>query len=314
MPNMVNTIFFKLFEISTIEYKNAINKQYTDTKITIKNSGLRTLICKMRIKYDLDMELTKSITLEETYIILKQMEKRYGEGFLQKFSDSLDNNLKSNKYVKYLYKSLEYVFFHMYNEHVQINKEHIYIRTQPISLDKFEPLVQELLIHKNTSKQQSIMNPFNLWFKENYKNILTKKQLNYLMDPNTEMLNSTSKWQFRRSIAKRTLNFYNKQFNNATLKEIELQKKIHLLNNIIGSYNNPKEFINKIAYYINHDFISNIVYSVNINTYVLKQIAVAISNKNYMPSQKTLEILYQALKAKLDELKDRINTPVKMAI
>ena len=237
------------------------------------------------------------------------MQAKYGDKLLEAFYKSLEEDIKPNKYISYLYKALEYVFLHMYTKDIKSRtKPRIYINAQCIPLSQFEPQVQELLLNSNKVKQQQIQNPFNRWFVENKDNLLTEKQMDYIKNPNNPNLSRNHRYSFRKWIAKRVLKKYNQQFSNTSIKQVQFLKQYNLLQNILGSYDTPKDFINKITYFMDKDFVSSIIYSNNLTTKVLRELTIAYGDKRFIPSKSTLQSLYNLFSSKSDELNIKLNT------
>lgn len=308
--DIIDKIFFKLFLINTIEYPITINKQSVATKITIKDKFLRILMCKLTYKYkDLDPELITAGIMEVSYITLQKIKDRYSKEQWQEILLDLDDySLENTKDVTaYLRQSVINFFVDEYCTAEYKDGSRHYICVQCESLDSFEPKLRELLIHNATNVPQEMQNGFSLWFLKNKESLLTRKQLEYIEDPNTKDLDRHLRYLFRKRISNRIMKKYNFTFNNHDSKQIELLKKLNIIKNIIAS-SNPKVFSRHISYYLNHsDYISNLIYSYNLPTYVLKDLVKCTSINYYILHKTTLKAIYNLFTDEVEKINDKLN-------
>src|SRR5690606_19340983 len=151
---------------------------------------------------------------------------------------------------------------------------------------------------------------FSNWVYENYKNILTKKQIAFVEATEEERFTKYTRrdrWQYKNKIQRNLLRKYFKMDGMQYYRRLEYDlEKLSILRKLIKKAYNNKAFMSYILENLYTNYINDLVYGTRISTKAFKHLMYARLNPDYVPNAAILNELYEIILEDIEATKLRI--------
>ena len=292
---IINDIVNELIKINVFEYKNMQDKKVVD--YNCKNHQTVNAVikkCSGLCLRDWDYSILRDQTYASVFEAINKIAHNYTEAELKLiYSDihtkkqTITNQFLAGVYKKSIFDVKSKLSGHRKDGKSGMIPAHNYVEYTEENLQS--------IIEVSDEEQQLDIIFFISWFNQNKENFLTKKQLEFLEDPN---ITKTNKCTYRKRIFENTMKAYQQEFDNCENDRLnELESQIKTIEKILEA----EDFAAAYIKHRNKQFIIDAVIKIDLE--ILKAF-----NSGYRSYDKVIKPMRIALFNKLDELNNLLAT------
>ena len=292
---IINDIVNELIKINVFEYKNMQDKKVVD--YNCKNHQTVNAVikkCSGLCLRDWDYSILRDQTYASVFEAINKIAHNYTEAELKLiYSDihtkkqTITNQFLAGVYKKSIFDVKSKLSGHRKDGKSGMIPAHNYVEYTEENLQS--------IIEVSDEEQQLDIIFFISWFNQNKENFLTKKQLEFLEDPN---ITKTNKCTYRKRIFENTMKAYQQEFDNCENDRLnELESQIKTIEKILEA----EDFAAAYIKHRNKQFIIDAVIKIDLE--ILKAF-----NSGYRSYDKVIKPIRIALFNKLNELNNLLAT------
>jgi hypothetical protein len=292
---IINDIVNELIKINVFEYKNMQDKKVVD--YNCKNHQTVNAVikkCSGLCLRDWDYSILRDQTYASVFEAINKIANNYTEAELKLiYSDihtkkqTITNQFLAGVYKKSIFDVKSKLSGHRKDGKSGMIPAHNYVEYTEENLQS--------IIEVSDEEQQLDIIFFISWFNQNKENFLTKKQLEFLEDPN---ITKTNKCTYRKRIFENTMKAYQQEFDNCENDRLnEIESQIKTIEKILEA----EDFAAAYIKHRNKQFIIDAVIKIDLE--ILKAF-----NSGYRSYDKVIKPMRIALFNKLDELNNLLAT------
>lgn len=151
---------------------------------------------------------------------------------------------------------------------------------------------------------------FSHWVYENYRNILTTKQIAFVEATEEERFTNYTKrdrWKYKNIIQRNLLKKYFKMDGMQYYRRMEYDlEKLNILRKLRRKANDNKAFVSYILENLDTNYINELVYGTRISSKCFTHLQFARNNPDYVPNAAILNELYELILEDIEATKLRI--------
>lgn len=292
---IINDIVNELIKINVFEYKNMQDKKVVD--YNCKNHQTVNAVikkCSGLCLRDWDYSILRDQTYASVFEAISKIAHNYTEAELKLiYSDihtkkqTITNQFLAGVYKKSIFDVKSKLSGHRKDGKSGMIPAHNYVEYTEENLQS--------IIEVSDEEQQLDIIFFISWFNQNKESFLTKKQLEFLEDPN---ITKTNKCTYRKRIFENTMKAYQQEFDNCENDRLnELESQIKTIEKILEA----EDFAAAYIKHRNKQFIIDAVIKIDLE--ILKAF-----NSGYRSYDKVIKPIRIALFNKLNELNNLLAT------
>lgn len=313
---MIQKYVDELLEVSTVKEGDEYSLGYYNNGVPVyglylkptRGSVLERIEKKAKVKFQLEDD-SENYAQEARTIFFEKL-----EDYLKKQTPS--NEKEKNNMFGYLYNACnnsltDLARWSKSNRSVYNEEENEFSIVQLLSINNEDnknlSQLEKEIEDKLTEKKSKSFNYFRIWFNDNKKSILTKKQLAYLEDEQTVDIKNRSK--INKTISERIYKNYTEE-SIAKHKAEEIKRKKKVIEDIIIWTSSNDEFISRIVENMKKEnWLLELIYSLSFSTCSLitkacKKQPYSYTKENLIEIREELDRLYSYFLKCLKDLEE----------